>query len=155
MLGLKLNHVSKRGHWWRKFPLMSSQFTIMQGKLTPRKKHESDITWGTRQLKSPTIRLFIQHHVQANNKDNIKAPHYCLLFWFRIKPPGAHRILWTQKLHMKKIVRTVHFLALAVNRADDKIVWTEWWVAVGVWAQLASRYDRVGTIGLFATGELL
>ena len=43
------------------------------------KVNYNDVTRASMRLKLPTTRLFDEHFIQANNKENTKAPHYCFL----------------------------------------------------------------------------
>ena len=56
-----------------------------------------DVTWGSLLLKSPATRLFAQLLIQANNKENIKAPHY-LWLW----PVVSQRPVLRKTLHFMK-----------------------------------------------------
>ena len=81
MLGLKLNHVSKRGYWWRR-----NEQELQQPWYWPSSLITMTSTWTRWRLKSPASRVFTQSFIQAQIKENIKAPRHWPLCW---ESPGT------------------------------------------------------------------
>ena len=66
---------------------------LKNGKMTPTYDITVTLKWALRRLKSPAYRLFAQSSVQAQMKENIKAPHYWP-FWG--ESTGDRRIALTK-----------------------------------------------------------